>query len=365
MSVVAPAPSGGRGEVILQPNYFTSSIFVSAVRDDIATLIHTYYEQYANSQPTEPFSLFKSLWSAQGWKWMHFMVLDDRTRETFLNVVLRLFLERVVEIEAPANRVVALFGLYTFFYTQPKGTAPPLYSVTHIPIPSDQFACFKALPNALNASHLQPLLPSVSYIKSVLLKDHVFFITPHSDLGPLNPRNIPREIFVDEKSILPLDPNAPKKKGRPTKRDKAKKARLALDNLDKWLEATSAPLPTLSGAPSSPTSEEIPVHHPLASSLKLYQTEKSRILDSLDTPSSSSTLSLHAGMTVEKANQFVLDRLKAAEGLFALDTFLAKGDEPAGVARVERAVRELGVAKTSGRSGGALNLLEGAGKSQT
>jgi hypothetical protein len=200
----------------------------------------------------------------------------------------------------------------------------------------------------------------------MLLKDNVFFITPRSDLGPLNPRDIPREIFVDEKTILPLDPNAPKKKGRPNKRDKAKKARLALDNLDRWLEETPGPLPTLSASSLSPPLEGLPgLDHPPASTLRRYQTEKTHILDSIDAQSESTALSLHAGMTVDKANQFVLERLKAAEGLFSLDTTPAKDEEPAGVARVERAVKEFGDGKALGRKGGALNLLEGAGKSQT
>jgi hypothetical protein len=44
-------------------------------------------------------------------------------------------LERTVESEAPSIRAVALFGLYTFYFTQPSGTAPALHRVAHIPIP--------------------------------------------------------------------------------------------------------------------------------------------------------------------------------------------------------------------------------------
>ena len=87
-----PAPSASRGEVVLQPAYFTSSIFVNALRDDISTLILTYYEQYINTRPVRPFSHFKTLWSSLGWKWIHFLVFDHRARESFLNVTLRLFL---------------------------------------------------------------------------------------------------------------------------------------------------------------------------------------------------------------------------------------------------------------------------------
>jgi hypothetical protein len=43
--------------------------------------------------------------------------------------------ERMVESEPPQVRAIALFGLYTFYFTQPSGTAPALRRVTHIPIP--------------------------------------------------------------------------------------------------------------------------------------------------------------------------------------------------------------------------------------
>lgn len=43
-------------------------------------------------------------------------------------------IERMVKTEAPYSRAVALFGLYTFFYTQPRETAPPLHHINHIPI---------------------------------------------------------------------------------------------------------------------------------------------------------------------------------------------------------------------------------------
>jgi hypothetical protein len=80
-----------RGNVALQPSYFTSSVYVKALREDITTLVHNFHEQYKEDN-TKPFALFKTLWNAQGWKWMHFKVFDSRTRETFLNVTVRLFL---------------------------------------------------------------------------------------------------------------------------------------------------------------------------------------------------------------------------------------------------------------------------------
>jgi hypothetical protein len=43
--------------------------------------------------------------------------------------------ERMVDTEPPLSRAVALFGLYTFYVTQPCTDAPSLHSNEHIEIP--------------------------------------------------------------------------------------------------------------------------------------------------------------------------------------------------------------------------------------
>lgn len=53
------------------------------------------------------------------------------------------FPERTVKTEAPFTRVVALFGLYAFFNTQPTGSAPPLYSMKQILVPIGKLNVFK------------------------------------------------------------------------------------------------------------------------------------------------------------------------------------------------------------------------------
>lgn len=88
----APAPSATRGDIIIQPSFFTSSLYVNPLRDDILNLIQTFHQQYVETSPTRPFALFKTIWQSLGWQWMHFKVFDTRTRETFLGVTLRLFL---------------------------------------------------------------------------------------------------------------------------------------------------------------------------------------------------------------------------------------------------------------------------------
>jgi len=47
---------------------------------------------------------------------------------------MHLYTERVAESESPLTRAAALFGLYTFFATQPSTSAPPLHALIHLPV---------------------------------------------------------------------------------------------------------------------------------------------------------------------------------------------------------------------------------------
>ena len=89
---VAPSPSGVRGEVKLQPSYFTSSLYVDPFREDVSRLVDAFQHRYLQSGPAQPFTLFKSIWNSQGWMWVHLRVFDARARDAFLNVSARLFL---------------------------------------------------------------------------------------------------------------------------------------------------------------------------------------------------------------------------------------------------------------------------------
>lgn len=145
-----PVPGPSTRGLVLQPSYFTSSLYVVALRDDISGLVLQFHDAYSQNSTVKPFDLFKSCWITQCWPYMHFKVLDSRSRDTFLQVTLRLFLgepiitvyskilkssERGVSTEPPFTRVTAIFAAYFFFYTQPKNVCPPLHSVTHIPVP--------------------------------------------------------------------------------------------------------------------------------------------------------------------------------------------------------------------------------------
>ncbi|KAK7064356.1 GH16 domain-containing protein [Favolaschia claudopus] len=298
-----------RGNVVLQPSYFTSSIYVKALRDDITSLIHNFHERYQQDN-TQPFTLFKTLWDAQGWKWMHFKVFDSRTRDTFLNVTVRLFLERMVKTEAPFTRTVALFALYTFFNTQPSGSAPPLCSISHIPIPIDQYTSLFSLPSTLTTPYLAPLQPFVSYVVSTLVNMQAFHLLPSSELGSMNPRDLPREIYVEEGLV---DTNQPQRKGHQTKRDKVIKARAALDAVSRWLEEppSSSPRQTLTE----------------------YRTQRTQLLQAIGLNSAA----------LREASQGVVERLREAQ-----ETMEEEVDVWPGLERLQSACD----------SGGMLRLLQ-------
>ena len=95
---VAPSSSASRGDVVLQPTYFTSSIYVNLFRGDLSTLILKYHEAYSHAGTLKPFLLFKVVWMSMGWHWLHFKIFDNRSRQTFLEVTIRLFLGELAQI---------------------------------------------------------------------------------------------------------------------------------------------------------------------------------------------------------------------------------------------------------------------------
>lgn len=183
----------------------------------------------------------------------------------------------------------------------------------------------------------------VLYITSTMVWDGIFYILPSSDLGPENPRHLPREILIDGSSTLPeLDSEAPRKKGRPSRRDKAKKARVALETLNSWLDSTSS-------SPSS-VSNDIPIPQ---RDLAQYQMDKAELIAALRDSGDQDA--------VTKANMLILERLREAQAA-ETESDGQGGRRFGGVERVERAVQELG----NGREGGSgvLGLLEGWGMAE-
>ena len=177
------------------------------------------------------------------------------------------------------------------------------------------------MPEAVANTHVRNLQPYTTFILSCLWKDQVFFVLPKNELGPLNPRDLPRELFAHEAPILNLESGSQKRKGRPTGREKSKKARAALQGLDEWIAKPSTSI------------ENDPLYE--------YQVAKSSMMN---------TLAPEAAM--DDVNTFVLERLQTAQE--SVPTTQRETDVNVGIPRIERAI-ECG-------GWGILGLLEGRGR---
>ncbi|TDL28194.1 hypothetical protein BD410DRAFT_812200 [Rickenella mellea] len=389
---VPPNPSAGRGEVTVQPSYFTSSLYVNPIRSDILRLIHTYNEAYALAVTAQPFGLFKSVWTRQGWQWLHLKVLDARARDSFLHATFRLFLEHTSTTEPLMSRVVGLFGFYIFYTTQPSTSNPSVHRVLQIPIPCDMHESLLAIPSALlSVPPLLKLKPYTEYLIDTLTSNFAFHILPHSSLQAQSPRTLPREIFEGEwmategSSLNPENfASQIKKAGRPTKAERNQRAKAALIALEKWLQkstihdSSAEPHSWAANGPGSENTGSAASQRPVAS-LETYRAAKARLLSSLnDGPISESSSALEMEVlnalsendetsghlprpvhpALARANLKVLSRLKEIDAMAAERGLEVGGEggDMTGLSRVERAANELA---ENGK--GILGLLEGGG----
>ena len=181
----------------------------------------------------------------------------------------------------------------------------------------DHYISLKNLPEAVANTHVRDLQPYITFILSCLWKDQVFFILPRNELGPLNPRDLPRELFAHEGPILDTESGSQKRKGRPTRRETSRKARAALQGLDEWIAKPSISIEN--GA------------------LYEYQLAKSSMTNTL-------------APAMDGVNAFVLERLRAAQESFSIKE--SETDANVGVLRIEKAIERGGW--------GILGLLQGA-----
>ncbi|RPD55846.1 hypothetical protein L227DRAFT_294748 [Lentinus tigrinus ALCF2SS1-6] len=298
----------------------------------------------------------------------------------FLRVTERVFIECFSSTQPLIDRVVALFALYTFHNTQPSSSAPPILVSPNIAIPIDIYEEMVSLPLNLTAPHLLRLRPYVVHILTSLLDARLFEILPHSSLRAQNPSVLPREVFVIEgqdASTVPqpaahedvvdedgasLSKKPKKKKGRPSKRDKARKAKDALASLEKYVdkntvylidEASQQPL----GPGSEPESTHVVLGQAPHTSLGNYLARKN---DLLATVSDDGVGMSDRQVALRRANEAVLERLRQIDAMAAEKGLEVGGEggEKTGLKRVERAVEEL---RQGSGSCGILGLLEGAG----
>lgn len=62
------------------------------MKEDIEHLTRLFSEQFEQTKPAQPFTLFKTVWQDLRWPYLHFRVFDARGRDAMIKVVLRLFL---------------------------------------------------------------------------------------------------------------------------------------------------------------------------------------------------------------------------------------------------------------------------------
>ncbi|KAI6095515.1 hypothetical protein EDD16DRAFT_1678221 [Pisolithus croceorrhizus] len=301
---LAPS-SGSRGQIVVQPAYFTSSAFY------VSLLLQCYAEQYERVRPPQPFTLFKDTWVSQGWTWIHFKIFDARSREAFLKVMMRIFTEHMGVTETPLRRVAALFGLYTFLNAQPSMSMPKLHSVSHVEVTSDLYDAIMCLPDTLNT------------------------ILPHSKVCPMNPREVPRELV---------------KRGRLSKLEK-KKAKDSLASLSKWLDRTKQTHEIGAGSETSGTvTRHVLLSQRPVSTRSNYRMCKSELWAELGKDEAGGSAALRRASDAVVRRMRKMDEMAATEGL----EVGGEGGDRTGLGRVERAASETG-------GGGLLSLLEGAG----
>ena len=213
-----------------------------------------------------------------------------------------------------------------------------------------------------------PLQPHANYILNHLLSEKVFYILPSLSYYPLNPRDLPREVFTQDHegpdsfttrdynqlSIGAVTPGeVSKKKGRPKKSEKLKKAKNALISLENWLEDTAhSPRTQMPCAEPSSSTDVLPSNQP-STSRQTYRSQKTALLGRLDTE--------EGRRIVDRVNDAVLARMRRIDQLAAEKGLEVGGEggEHTGLSRVEKAVN--GLRREGGGGGGLLELLEGVG----
>ncbi|KAF9651997.1 hypothetical protein BDM02DRAFT_347167 [Thelephora ganbajun] len=323
-----PGPSASRGGIIVQPTYFTSSLYVDSCREDIETLVQEF-SQKCHENPIHSFSLFKSIWISSGWQWMHFKVFDAYARDAFLRVTIRLFIERLRSSESVLTRVGALYGVYVFYSTQPCTSAPGLHAVSGIEVPSDMLQSLLVLPSLLDTEQLSPLGPQVTNVLSQLVSSDAFYILPSSDLELYK---LPREIFVpdrEEDAVTAKTLPTARKRGRPSRRDKQKRANQAAAALETWLLQGACPAPDTSELHDD--HDRVPVS--ISASRDAYMVQKRVMLDVLGRGESGRE-------ALRVANEAVLRRLREIDEMAASQGLEVGGEggEKTGLARIEKVV---------------------------
>ena len=169
-----------------------------------------------------------------------------------------------------------------------------------------------------------------------LVNSDAFYILPSSDLGLWG---LPREIFVPdgEKETTEAKASATtRKRGRPSRRDKHKRASRATVALDSWLRERQ-PCDALD-TPELHSGDHDQVPDPISSSRDAYLVQKMVMLEVLGRDES-------GGEVLRTANEAVLRRLREIDEMAASQGLEVGGEggEKTGLARIEKVVGEMEV----------------------
>ena len=169
---------------------------------------------------------------------------------------------------------------------------------------------------------------------SQLVNSGAFYILPSSDLGLWE---LPREIFVpdgEEETAVAEAPATARKRGRPSRRDKQKRANQATATLDSWLRERQ-PCDTLD-TPELHSGDHDQVPVAVSSSRDAYLVQKMVMLDVLARDES-------GGEVLRTANEAVLRRLREIDEMAASQGLEVGGEggEKTGLARIEKVVGEM------------------------
>jgi hypothetical protein len=234
---------------------------------------------------------------------------------------------------------------------------------------ADIYTDLLELPAALQEPDMLPFRDPAVYTISRLLDAELFRIGPMLVDHAQNPRSLPREWYVNEAmGVLAghiAEPAKKKKLGRPSKREKARRAREDMAALDLWLDETT--MPQAGGDPTGALEVSVGMPGgPLSETAKQYRAAKIALLDQLLPEEHTATDDMTRSAVVA-ANNRVLERLRRIDALAAekgLEVGGA-GGVSTGLVRVERAVEELERSIGPGARAGVLSLSEGAGLVQT
>jgi len=175
----------------------------------------------------------------------------------------------------------------------------------------------------------------VTHVLSQLVDSDAFYVLPSSDLELCK---LPREIFVPDREgedTTAEDSPAVRKRGRPSRRDRQKRANQAAAALETWLRQGQ-------GYPPSDTSElhtddldQVAV--PASSSRDAYLNQKRVMLDVLAGDESGREV-------LKAANEAVLRRLREIDEMAASQGLEVGGEggEKTGLTRIEKVVGEMG-----------------------